>query len=132
MRSRYLLLALGAFGSMAIAQTAQPARTTTQYRKISEVRGGWVWYLNRRSVEPAGTGMVHFWLTGDNQGTGSVRRTMIEVKLACGQGLHIPLHTTNFPAAGGTPTHVLKGDSPENWTRVLLGSPVAAATPWVC
>jgi hypothetical protein len=116
----------------ASAAGAQNARPTAQYQVVSEVPGGWIWYLNKRSVTPAGTGMYRFWLTGDNRGTGTTRSTMMQVKLSCDQALHIPLHTTSWDARRAIISDTLRGDASANWTRYATSSPVAAARAWVC
>lgn len=129
MYGRFAALALAALASAAAAQTVRPV---SRYQVVSEVPGGWVWYLNKGSVTADGTRIFRFWLTGDNRGAGTARATMIQVKLACDQALHIPLHTTSWDARGTIISDTLRGDASSNWTRYASTSPVAAARAWVC
>jgi hypothetical protein len=129
MRLRIVAIALVVLGTAA---SGQVSRSPVHYQAVSEVPGGFIWYLNTRSVRPAGPGAVRFWITGDNRGAGATRRSMRQVKLVCGQPFHIPLRVTNWDAAGTIIADTSRGDDDANWISTPSDGPVAAARAWVC
>jgi hypothetical protein len=129
MRKRIIVIGLSLSAAAASAQTSWPR---ANYQTISDVRGGWIWRLNTRTVRPAGTRTYRFWMTGENRGTGAIRRSMTQVKLACGTMQYIPLHVTTYDARGRILSDTTTGDHVSNWTRVVSGNPVDRARPWVC
>lgn len=129
MRAYLPLIFFAIVGSAAVGQTV---RSPANYQKISEVPRGWVWYLNKSSIRPAGAGMYRLWMTGDNLGSGTVRHASRQIKISCTQNVFIPLHSVNYGNGVNKLSETLTGDHASNWTRIETGTPAAAVRPWVC
>ncbi|MBV8686596.1 MAG: hypothetical protein JOZ90_11805 [Alphaproteobacteria bacterium] len=125
-------LMLGAALSLALAAGA--AQGSAIWQPLLKTADGVSWFLKRGSLQTAdATGKVYgFWIRSENPATQRARQTMVQVKLACGQGWYVPLHVTLYDANGRILRDDVKGDAAANWVKVEAGGVVDVASKWVC
>lgn len=132
MLTRIATVAALAWTATAGAQTALPS---TLYPPLTEVPGGWAWYLINNSVRtvPGTTSRTYqFWMRGVNNGTGVRRAAMARIQLSCAARTWVQLRLSSFDAAGTAVFTASNGDDPSYWRSIVAGHPTEAAHMRLC